>query len=283
MSHEATGTPLPDYEPQDTLKQFSLAGKVAIVTGASRGLGEAMAFALAGAGADLAIFGREQNTIDDAAQRIIDTTGRKVLPLVADVGSVKAIETSVAAVQKEFGKIDILVNNAGINKRIPAMEISEEDWDAVIDVDLKGAFFMSRECAKVMAPQRSGKIITTLSLTSFLGLPTVVPYSAAKGGMNQLTKLMAVEWADHNIQVNGIAPGYFRTALTEPVRADERNAWVLNRTPAGRWGEPIELCGALIFLASNTSNFVTGQILYVDGGFTSGSDWRKGDAHARQG
>ncbi len=282
MSNEATGTPLPDYEPQDTIKQFSLAGKVAIVTGASRGLGEAMAFSLAGAGADLAIFGREQNTIDEAAQRIKDATGRKVLPLVADVGSVKEIEAGVQRVVAEFGQIDILVNNAGINVRIPAMEISEEDWDAVIDVNLKGAFFMSRECAKVMAPRRQGKIITTLSLTSFLGLPTVVPYSAAKGGMNQLTKLMAVEWADHNIQVNGIAPGYFRTALTEPVRADDRNAWVLNRTPAGRWGEPIELCGAVIFLSSNASNFVTGQILYVDGGFTSGSDWRKGDAHARK-
>lgn len=281
MTTETTGTPLPDYEPQDTIKQFSLEGKVAIVTGASRGLGEAMAFALAGAGADLAITGREQNTIDDAAQRIKDATGRKVQPLVADVGNVKAIETCVQSVVKEFGQIDILLNNAGINKRIPAMEIAEEDWDAVIDVNLKGAFFMSRECAKVMAPRRQGKIITILSLTSFLGLPTVVPYSAAKGGMNQLTKLMAVEWADHNIQVNGIAPGYFRTALTEPVRADERNAWVLNRTPAGRWGEPIELGGALIFLASNASNFITGQILYIDGGFTSGSDWRKGDHHAR--
>ena len=272
---------MPDYEPQDTIKQFSLEGKVAIVTGASRGLGEAMAFALAGAGADLAIFGREQNTIDDAAQRIKDATGRKILPLACDVGSVKALEDGVQSVVKEFGQIDILLNNAGINKRIPAMEISEEDWDAVIDVNLKGAFFMSRECAKVMAPRRQGKIITILSLTSFMGLPTVVPYSAAKGGMNQLTKLMAVEWADHNIQVNGIAPGYFNTALTQPVREDERNAWVLNRTPAGRWGEPIELCGALLFLSSNASNFVTGQILYIDGGFTSGSDWRKGDHHAR--
>ncbi|HEY0073618.1 MAG TPA: glucose 1-dehydrogenase [Abditibacteriaceae bacterium] len=274
-------TPMPDYQPQDTIKQFSLEGKIAVVTGASRGIGEAMAFALAGAGADLAIFGREQSTIDDAAQRIQDATGRKIMPLMADVGSVKELEAGVQSVAKEFGQIDILVNNAGINKRIPAMEISEEEWDAVIDVNLKGAFFMSRECAKVMAPRRQGKIITTLSLTSFMGLPTVVPYSAAKGGMNQLTKLMAVEWADHNIQVNGIAPGYIRTALTEPVRADERNAWVLNRTPAGRWGEPIELCGALIFLASNASNFVTGQILYIDGGFTSGSDWRKGDHHAR--
>lgn len=280
MSNEQVGTPLPNYEPQDTIKQFSLEGKIAVVTGASRGLGEAMAFALAGAGADLAIFGREQSTLDDAAQRIQNATGRKVFPVATDVGDVKALESAVPAVVKEFGQIDILLNNAGINKRIPAMEISEEDWDAVIDVNLKGAFFLSRECAKVMAPRGQGKIITILSLTSFLGLPTVVPYSAAKGGMNQLTKLMAVEWADHNIQVNGIAPGYFRTAMTQPVRDDQRNAWVLNRTPAGRWGEPIELGGALIFLASNASNFITGQILYVDGGFTSGSDWRKGDHHA---
>jgi NAD(P)-dependent dehydrogenase (short-subunit alcohol dehydrogenase family) len=274
-------TPMPDYQPQDTIKQFSLEGKVAIVTGASRGIGEAMAFALAGAGADLVLVGRDQSTLDEVSQRLQDKTGRKIFSVAGDVGQVEFIEKLVPFAQREMGQIDILVNNAGINKRIPAMEISEDDWDAVIDVNLKGAFFMSRECAKVMAPRRQGKIITTLSLTSFMGLPTVVPYSAAKGGMNQLTKLMAVEWADHNIQVNGIAPGYINTALTQPVREDERNAWVLNRTPAGRWGEPIELGGALIFLASNASNFVTGQILYVDGGFTSGSDWRKGDHHAR--
>lgn len=272
---------MPDYQPQDTIKQFSLEGKVAIVTGASRGIGEAMAFALAGAGADLVLVGRDQSTLDEVSQRLQDKTGRKIFSVAGDVGQVEFIEKLVPFAQREMGQIDILVNNAGINKRIPAMEISEDDWDAVIDVNLKGAFFMSRECAKVMAPRRQGKIITTLSLTSFMGLPTVVPYSAAKGGMNQLTKLMAVEWADHNIQVNGIAPGYINTALTQPVREDERNAWVLNRTPAGRWGEPIELGGALIFLASNASNFVTGQILYVDGGFTSGSDWRKGDHHAR--
>ena len=281
MDNQSTGTPLPDYQPQHTIKQFSLEGKIAVVSGASRGLGEAMAFALAGAGADLAILGRDQSTIDGVAERITDATGRRVLSLAADVGRVADIEKAVPAIVAEFGQIDILLNNAGINKRIPAMEISEADWDAVIDVNLKGAFFLSRECAKVMAPRRTGKIITILSLTSFLGLPTVVPYSAAKGGMNQLTKLMAVEWADHNIQVNGIAPGYFNTAMTQPVRDDQRNNWVLNRTPAGRWGEPTELGGAVIFLSSNASNFVTGQILYVDGGFTSGSDWRKGDAQTR--
>jgi NAD(P)-dependent dehydrogenase (short-subunit alcohol dehydrogenase family) len=284
MSTDSTtevGTPLPDYEPHQTINQFSLAGKVAIVTGASRGLGESMAEALAGAGADVAIFGREQSTLDEVAQRLKDKTGRRIFPYATDVGKVSDLEAAVPAVVKEFGHLDILVNNAGINFRVPALELSEEQWDQVIDVNLKGAFFLSRECGKVMVQQRSGKIISILSLTSFLGLPTVVPYSAAKGGMNQLTKLLAVEWADHNVQVNGIAPGYFRTAMTQPVRDDARNAWVLNRTPAGRWGEPIELGGALIFFASNASNFVTGQILYVDGGFTSGSDWRKGDAHAR--
>ena len=281
METAEVGTPLPDYEPQHTIKQFSLEGKVAIVTGASRGLGESMAEALAGAGADVALFGREQQTLDEVAQRLKDKTGRRIFPYATDVGKVSDLEASVPAVVKELGHIDILVNNAGINFRVPALEVSEEQWDAVIGVNLKGAFFLSRECGKVMTQQRSGKIINILSLTSFLGLPTVVPYSAAKGGMNQLTKLMAVEWADHNVQVNGIAPGYFRTAMTQPVRDDLRNAWVLNRTPAGRWGEPVELCGALIYLASNASNFVTGQILYIDGGFTSGSDWRKGDHHAR--
>ncbi|HVF10183.1 MAG TPA: glucose 1-dehydrogenase [Abditibacteriaceae bacterium] len=277
MKPTESGTPLPDYTPQQTLAQFSLEGKVAVVTGASRGLGEAMAEALAGAGADVALLGREQSTLDEVAQRLQDKTKRKIYAHAADVGKVAAIEAAVPAVVKELGRLDILVNNAGINFRVPALEVSEAQWDAVSDVNLKGAFFLARECGKVMTAQRSGKIINILSLTSFLGLPTVVPYSAAKGGMNQLTKLMAVEWADDNVQVNAIAPGYFRTAMTQPVRDDQRNAWVLNRTPAGRWGEPAELCGALLFFAANASNFITGQILYIDGGFTAGSDWRKGD------
>ncbi|MBV9865345.1 MAG: glucose 1-dehydrogenase [Abitibacteriaceae bacterium] len=277
MNNAEIGTPLPNYEPYQTLNQFSLAGKVAIVTGASRGLGESFAQALAGAGADLVLLGREQKTLDEVSGRIHDQTGRKIFSIATDVGQVTEIEKVVPFIVHEMGRLDILVNNAGINFRVPALEISEEQWDQVIDVNLKGAFFLARECGKVMTQQRSGKIINILSLTSFLGLPTVVPYSAAKGGMNQLTKLLAVEWADHNVQVNAIAPGYFRTAMTQPVRDDQRNAWVLNRTPAGRWGEPTELCGALLFFASNASNFVTGQILYVDGGFTSGSDWRKGD------
>ncbi len=277
-----TGTPLPQYAPEQTISQFWLEGKVVLVTGASRGLGETMALSLAGAGADVAIWGRDQQTLDEAAARIKDATGRRVLPMAVDVGSVKAIEAAVPQIVAGLGRLDVLVNNAGINFRVPALELSEEQWDQVIDVNLKGAFFLARECGKVFTAQNSGKIVNILSLTSFLGLPTVVPYSAAKGGMNQLTKLLAVEWADFNVQVNGIAPGYFRTAMTQPVRDDARNAWVLNRTPAGRWGEPVELCGALVFLASNASNFITGQTLYVDGGFTAGSDWRKGDAHARE-
>lgn len=282
MNNE-TGTPLPSYAPHETIKQFSLEGKVAIVTGASRGFGENFAASLAGAGADVVLLGREQQTLDEVSQRIHDATGRKVFAIATDVGQVAELEKIVPFVVREMGRLDILVNNAGINFRVPALEISEEQWDQVIDVNLKGAFFLARECGKVMTAQHSGKIINILSLTSFLGLPTVVPYSAAKGGMSQLTKLLAVEWADHNVQVNGIAPGYFRTAMTQPVRDDQRNAWVLNRTPAGRWGEPVELCGALLFFASPASDFVTGQILYVDGGFTSGSDWRKGDAHVRDG
>lgn len=282
MSTTDIGTPLPSYTPTQTVNQFSLAGKVAIVTGASRGLGEALAGSLAGAGADVVLFGREQNTLDKVAQQLATETGRRILPMAVDVGKASALPDAVQKVVQEMGGLDILVNNAGINFRVPALEVSEEQWDAVIDVNLKGAFFLARECGKVMTAQRSGKIINLLSLTSFLGLPTVVPYSAAKGGMAQLTKMMAVEWADFNVQVNGIAPGYFNTKMTQPVRDDQRNAWVLNRTPAGRWGEPVELCGATIFFASAASNFITGQILYVDGGFTSGSDWRKGDHHARE-
>lgn len=258
------------------IDQFRLDGRVSIVTEASRGLGRAIAEALAGAGSDVVLTGRHLETLQPIANDISAHSGRRALPLAMDIGKLADIQRTVAAVLHEFGRVDVLVNNAGINQRLPAAEYTEEAWDAVMDVNAKGAFFMAQACGKAMMAQRTGKIINILRLTSAWGLPTVVAYTAAKGGLMQLTRLLAVEWAPQNIQVNGIAPGFFRTELTEQVRADVRNDWVLHRTPMGRWGEPEELTGAAIFLASTASSYVTGHVLWVDGGMTAGSDWRSG-------
>ena len=258
-----------------TINTFRLDGKVSVVTGASRGIGLAMAEGLAGAGSDLVIVGRKINTLTPIAERVASETGQQVLPVQADVGELAQIERVVEQAMGRFGQIDVLVNNAGLNVRRPAEEYAPADWDMVTGVNLKGAFFMAQACGKVMIQQKNGKIINTLSLTSAVGLPTTVAYTAAKGGLMQITKLLAVEWAVHNIQVNGIAPGFISTELTAPVRADEnRNTWILNRTPAGRWGEPEDLAGLTVFFASDASNFVTGQMVFVDGGFMAGSDWR---------
>ena len=259
----------------DMIQQFQLNGKVSVVTGASRGIGLAMAEGLAGAGADLVIVGREMETLTPIAKRIVDETDRKILPIQADVSDLAEIDALVAQTVETFGRLDILVNNAGVNIRNPALEFTEADWDFVTDVNLKGAFFLAKACGNVMKEQKSGKVINTLSLTSAIGLPTSVAYTAAKGGLLQLTKLLAVEWAEYNIQVNGIAPGFIRTEMTAPAREDSRNEWILNRTPAYRWGEPEDLAGLTIFFASNASDFVTGQMVFVDGGFMAGSDWRR--------
>lgn len=258
-----------------TIQQFRLDGKVSLVSGASRGIGRAMAEGLAGAGSDLVITGRKMETLLPVAQQITNETDRKVIPIQSDVGNLDEINSLVEQTVKSFNRIDVLVNNAGVNVRNPALEFSEEDWDFVTDVNLKGAFFLAKACGHVMKQHGGGKVINTLSLTSAIGLPTSVAYTAAKGGLLQLTKLLAVEWAEHNIQVNGIAPGFIRTEMTAPAREDSRNEWILNRTPADRWGEPEDLAGLTIFFASNASDFVTGQMVFVDGGFMAGSDWRR--------
>ena len=259
----------------DTIKHFRLDGKVSLVSGASRGIGKAMAKGLAGAGSQLVIAGRQIDTLAALAEEITAETEKKVLPIQADVGNLQEIERLVEKTVQTFGRLNVLVNNAGVNIRNPALDFTEEDWDFVTDINLKGAFFLAKACGKIMEKQGSGKIINTLSLTSAIGLPTSVAYTAAKGGLLQLTKLLAVEWAEHNIQVNGIAPGFIRTEMTAPAREDNRNEWILHRTPADRWGEPEDLVGLTIFFASNASDFVTGQMVFVDGGFMAGSDWRK--------
>lgn len=257
-----------------TIDKFRLDDKVSIVTGASRGIGLAMAEGLAGAGSNLLLVGRRLEPLQSVAERIANESGRNVIPIQADVGKFDDIGRIVEQTMDQFGRIDVLVNNAGINVRRPAEAYTEADWDTVTDVNLKGTFFLTQACGKVMIQQNAGKIINNLSLASAIGLPTITAYAASKGGLMQITKLLAVEWARHNIQVNGIAPGFIRTALTEPMRADSRNRWVLNRTPVNRWGEPADLVGLTIYLASEASNFVTGEVIFVDGGCMAGSDWR---------
>lgn len=267
-------------DPMKILEAFRLDGKVALVTGASRGIGKAIALGLAGAGAEVVLAGREASTLSAVADEIRNGSGGKTHVLPFDVAQVEQIAPAVSRVIEEAGKIDILVNNAGGNVRKESIDYTPADWDSVLDTNLKGAFFLAQSVAKQMIEQGGGKILNITSMTAFLGLPTVPAYSATKAALQQLTKLLAVEWADHNIQVNGIAPGWISTELTAPLKENPdfrpRYEWVLSRTPAGRFGEPDELAGAAVFLCSPAADFITGQIIAVDGGILAGSDWRKG-------
>ena len=246
---------------------FNLKGKNCLITGSSRGLGFAMAKGMGEAGANLIINGRNKKNLEKSVGMLQQEGIDNVHGYTFDIIDKKEIVQKIALIEKEVGPIDILVNNAGINKRGPLEEISEELWCEVIDINLKGAFLVSQQVVKGMIKRRAGKIINTCSLMSELGRNTIAPYAASKGGLKMLTKNMAVEWAQYNIQVNGIGPGYFITDMTEPLRADhDFDQWLKNRTPARRWGYPEELVGALIFLSTPASDFVNGQIIYVDGG-----------------
>lgn len=248
------------------MELFSLKGKRAVITGGTHGLGMAMAEGLATAGAELIITGTTPSKLEEALQYYQgkDFTASGYLFDVTDEAA--AIE-NIAKIETQ-GPIDILVNNAGIIKRVLAVDMPVEDFRRVIDVDLVGAFIMSREVAKGMIARRSGKIINICSMMSELGRTNVTAYAAAKGGLKMLTKNLATEWAQHNIQVNGIGPGYFATSQTAPIRVDGNpfNEFIISRTPAGRWGDPEDLAGTAVFLASKASDFVNGQIIYVDGG-----------------
>jgi 2-dehydro-3-deoxy-D-gluconate 5-dehydrogenase len=245
---------------------FSLAGKTALVTGANAGLGRAMAVALAAAGADIVAVGRRSPGETDAA---VAALGRKLVYVAADLRAPRAAAAIVAEAVRAFDGIDILVNNAGIIRRNDAVAFNEADWDEVFDVNLKSAFFLSQAVARRLIEQhRPGKIINIASMLSFQGGVRVASYTASKSGVAGLTKLLANEWAPHRINVNAIAPGYFVTDNTTALRADEkRSAEILHRIPAGRWGEPADLAGAAVFLASAASDYVHGVILPVDGGW----------------
>jgi gluconate 5-dehydrogenase len=247
-------------------QQFSLEGKVALVTGAVQGLGFTMASGLGKAGATVVFNGRNTEKVK-AAEIEYKKLGVKAIGLVFDVTDSVAIEEAVAKIEKEIGPIDILINNAGIMKKAPLEDFPEDQWQEVLDINLTAPFKMAKAVAKRMIPRKSGKIININSMMSELGRPTVGAYAAAKGGLKMLTKNMAVEWARHNIQVNGIGPGYHLTAITQPLKDNPQfNDLLMARTPAKRWGTPEDLIGPAVFLSSDASAFVNGHILYVDGG-----------------
>lgn len=249
-----------------SLDYFSLAGKVAIVTGGNTGLGQGYAVALAKAGADLFVVTHGNNW--DETKELIEKEGRLVEFFQADLSKREAIRDLVAACLNVYGKIDILVNNAGTIRRAPLLEYKEEDWEAVMDINLNSVYFLSQEVAKVMVEQKSGKIINVASMLSFQGGKFVPPYTASKHAVAGLTRAFANELAEHGIQINAIAPGYIETANTAPIRADEkRNAEILSRIPAGRWATPADLMGVVVFLSSKAADYMNGHILAVDGGW----------------
>lgn len=247
---------------------FDLTGKVALITGATHGLGMAMAKGLGSAGATLVINGRSCQDKLDRALAEYRALGYSAYGYRFDVTEEQEVHDALARIEGDLGPVDILVNNAGIIKRVPLLEMPVAEFAEVIETNLIGVFTMTRPVAQRMVQRRGGKIINVCSMMSELGRDSVGAYAAAKGGLKMLTRNMATEWARYNVQVNGIGPGYFATSQTAPIRVagHPMNEFILQRTPAGKWGDPDDLQGATIFLASSASNFVTGQIVYVDGG-----------------
>jgi len=249
------------------LDQFKLQHRIALVTGASTGLGAAIAIAVAEAGAHVACHGNSRSP--QATCDRINNAGGVAHPISGDLSQPETPRHLVDQTLERFGRIDILINNAGTIRRAPAADYSDEDWSAVIEVNLSSVFRLSKLAGKQMIERGDGgKIVNIASLLSFQGGITVPAYAASKGGVAQLTKALANEWAKHRINVNAIAPGYMRTANTAALQADEtRNRQILERIPAGRWGEPEDLAGAAVFLSSQASDYINGHVLVVDGGW----------------
>ena len=252
-----------------TGRPFDLSGRTALITGGGSGLGFAMAQGLAEAGALVVLNGRTAARVEAAAERL-RSLGLQAETAVFDVADSAAVQQGVDDLLARRAPIDILVNNAGIQHRTPIDEFTDADWRRVMATNLDAPFFMARALIPQMKARRRGKIVNICSLASTLARPTTVPYQVSKGGIAMLTRGLAVELAPHGIQVNGIAPGFFRTEMnTALTNNPDFSTWVEKRTPAARWAEPSELAGAAVFLASDAASFVTGQILYVDGGFTA--------------
>jgi NAD(P)-dependent dehydrogenase (short-subunit alcohol dehydrogenase family) len=250
---------------------FDLTGKVAIVTGTSRGLGQYLGRALAKAGADLVLTSRDSGALK-SFQREIEGMGRRALALALDVRSHESIQKTVQSAMDHFGKIDILVNNAGCNVRKPALDVSWEDWNLVLDTNLRGTFFVSQAVARHMIPRKYGRIINIGSVTCVAGYAGLGPYGASRGGVKQLTMSLADDWGVHGITVNCLAPGWFKTAQNAVMYQNQE--WVdylCDRIPLKRPGQPSDLDGAVVFLASDASAYVTAQTLLVDGGISGGS------------
>ena len=247
-------------------KLFDLTGRLALITGSSRGIGRAIAEGYLAAGARVVINGRDK----DAVAAAVKALGSNAIAAPFDVTDKAAVEAAVDKIEKDIGPIDILVNNAGMTKRMPFTEFPEADWRQIMATNLDSVFFVTQSVARRMIARSRGKIVNICSVMSELGRPTIAPYTASKGAVKMLTKAMCAEFAKHGITANGISPGYFGTELNQALMADETfSAWVCARTPAGRWGKVEELQGAAIFLASDASSFVNGHILFVDGGMTA--------------
>lgn len=249
---------------------FDISHRKAFVTGSTRGIGRSLATGLAAAGCDVVVHGRTLNTVEDVAHEIADVTGAKVTGAAFDLTDPDAVEVGVQDVINQLGGLDILVNNAGMQRRHPLTEFPPHEWDAVVAVNLTGAFLVAQQAAKQFLAQGSGKIINIASVQSQLARPTITPYSATKGGIVMLTKGLCADLGPHGVQVNALAPGYIHTEMTQKLVDDPAfNSWIIGRTPSARWGTPDDLVGTLLFLASSASNFVNGQTLYVDGGMTA--------------
>lgn len=251
------------HPEHSALSFFSLAGRRALVTGASRGLGQAMALGLAKAGADLVITARKESALEESAE-LIRATGAKVECLALD----QRETTAIAPVLAKTGEIDILVNNAGVEEISPSEEVSEALWDKIVDTNLKGTFFTIQAVAKGMLARGSGAIVNLCSLTSYVGVPTAAPYGSSKSGLLGLTRALSAEWAPRGVRVNAIAPGYFRTDMTEVFY--QNSAWaesMLSKIPQRRFGVAEDLIGAVIFLSSDASAYITGQCIGIDGGY----------------
>lgn len=254
-----------------SLKLFDLTGKIAVVTGASRGLGQYLARALAHAGADLVITSRTLDSLKEFTSEI-ESLGRRALPLVLDVRDHQSIQEMVEAAYEYYGKIDILVNNAGCNVRKPAVDVSWDDWNLVLNTNLRGGFFVAQAVAKKMIPAQYGRIVNIGSVTTVAGYAGITPYCASRGGVKQMTMSLADDWGQHGITVNCLAPGWFKTAQTKVLYDNQE--WVdylIDRIPLKRPGQPHDLDGTVIFLASDASAYMTGQTLLIDGGISTGA------------